>query len=82
MKVAYDLFTQVSYIAPMRSLSILLLIAYALPAHAEVVSGPAYAVDGDTLVLNGKHKRLAGIDASTASVMAKPGHAVKKRNAS
>lgn len=63
MKVAYHLFTQVSYIAPMRSLPVLLLIAFALPAHAEVVSGPAYAVDGDTLVLNGKHMRLAGIDA-------------------
>lgn len=47
----------------MRSLPVLLLVALALPANAEVVSGPAYAVDGDTLVLNGKHVRLAAIDA-------------------
>lgn len=63
MKVAYDLFTQARYVGAMRTLPVLLLVALAFPANAEVVSGPAYAVDGDTLVLNGKHVRLAGIDA-------------------
>lgn len=47
----------------MRSLPVLLLVALALPANAEVVSGPAHAVDGDTLVLNDRQVRLAGIDA-------------------
>ena len=47
----------------MRCLPVLLLLSFALPAHAEVVSGPAYAVDGDTLVLNDRQVRLAGIDA-------------------
>lgn len=47
----------------MRSLPILLLVALAFPANAEIVSGPAHAVDGDTLVLNEKQVRLAGIDA-------------------
>ncbi|HAG35479.1 MAG TPA: hypothetical protein DCL34_01500 [Erythrobacter sp.] len=65
MKLTYDLFTQVSYVAPMRTrtLPVLLLVAFAAPAHAEVVSGPAHAVDGDTIVVYGKHVRLASIDA-------------------
>lgn len=60
---AYDLFTQARYVGAMRSLPVLLLVAFAASAHAEVVSGPAYAVDGDTLVLNDRQVRLAGIDA-------------------
>lgn len=63
MKATYDLFTQERYVASMRSLPVLLLVTFSLPARAEVVSGPAYAVDGDTLVLNDKQVRLAGIDA-------------------
>ena len=63
VKPAYDLFTQVSYVASMRSLPALLLVALAFPANAEVASGPARAVDGDTLVLNDRQVRLAGIDA-------------------
>ncbi len=47
----------------MRTLPVLLLVALALPANAEVVSGQAHAVDGDTFVLNDNHVRLAGIDA-------------------
>ena len=47
----------------MRTLPVLLLVALAFPANAEVVSGPAHAVDGDTLVLNDRQVRLAGIDA-------------------
>nr|WP_247714406.1 thermonuclease family protein [Qipengyuania aerophila] len=47
----------------MRSLPILLLVALAVPANAEVVSGTAQAFDGDTLVLNDRQVRLAGIDA-------------------
>ncbi len=60
---AYDLFTQARYVGAMRSLPVLLLVALAFPANAKVVSGPAHAVDGDTLVLNGRQVRLAGIDA-------------------
>ena len=47
----------------MRSLPVLLLVTFALPAHAQAVSGPAHAVDGDTLVLNDRQVRLAAIDA-------------------
>tara|TARA_R100001129_G_scaffold185623_1_gene174405 strand:- start:1236 stop:1910 length:675 start_codon:yes stop_codon:yes gene_type:complete len=47
----------------MRTLPALLLVALAFPANAEVVSGPANAVDGDTLVLNDRQVRLVGIDA-------------------
>ena len=63
MKPAYDLFTQARYVGTMRTLPVLLLVALALPANAEIVSGPAHAVDGDTLVLNDRQVRLAGIDA-------------------
>lgn len=63
MKPALDLFTLARYVETMRTLPVLLLVALALPANAEVVSGPAYAVDGDTLILNDRQVRLAGIDA-------------------
>lgn len=63
MKPAYDLFTQARYVGTMRTLPVLLLAVLPLPANAEVVSGPAHAVDGDTLVLNERQVRLAGIDA-------------------
>lgn len=43
-----------------------LLLAGALPAHAQSISGPAEAIDGDTLSLTGMHIRLFGIDAPEA----------------
>lgn len=41
----------------------LLLVALPVPAFAETVSGGADVVDGDTLVIEGRHVRLFGIDA-------------------
>lgn len=38
----------------------------AVPAHAQVISGPAVAVDGDTLEMTGFAIRLFGIDAPEA----------------
>lgn len=47
----------------LRSLFILLLTLAAVPASAVVLTGPAEAVDGDTLDLAGERVRLLGIDA-------------------
>ena len=35
----------------------------AKPAQAEVITGTCYVIDGDTIVINRRHIRLAGIDA-------------------
>lgn len=45
------------------SFSIVMLIAIAAPATAETFSGPATAVDGDTMEVQGERIRLEGIDA-------------------
>lgn len=52
----------------MRALFLLLAGALAaFPAHAQVISGPAVAVDGDTLEMTGFSIRLFGIDAPEAN---------------
>lgn len=43
--------------------SLLVLIALALPAGAETLSGRARVIDGDTLAIGAEHVRLFGIDA-------------------
>lgn len=56
----------------MRQASLLCCLAFglslvtALPAHAQKVSGPAEAIDGDTLALTGMRVLLLGIDAVEA----------------
>jgi len=47
----------------MKAVLILVGLAMALPALAADLSGPAEAVDGDTLVLEEQTVRLSGIDA-------------------
>lgn len=44
-------------------LSLLLIAGVATPAAAEVVSGPAQVIDGDTIAMEGRRIRLFGIDA-------------------
>lgn len=41
----------------------LLSLAFAMPANAQIYSGPARTVDGDTLVMTAAKVRLFGIDA-------------------
>jgi endonuclease YncB( thermonuclease family) len=41
----------------------LLAVAWAVPAHAETLRGPARVVDGDTLRIAGEMVRLRGVDA-------------------
>jgi endonuclease YncB( thermonuclease family) len=54
----------------------LLLVASPVPAIAETVSGEADVLDGDTLVIEGRHVRLFGIDApETAQTCLRDGEA-------
>jgi endonuclease YncB( thermonuclease family) len=51
--------------APQRRSSIALAVVLsvaAVSAHADV-TGPARVIDGDTIVINGEHVRLQGVDA-------------------
>jgi endonuclease YncB( thermonuclease family) len=43
------------------------VMALAAPAHAQILSGPATVIDGDTLDLTGQRVRLLGIDAPEAA---------------
>ena len=47
----------------LRQVIAVLLAAWTFPTLAQSISGPAQAIDGDTLSLTGMHVRLFGIDA-------------------
>jgi endonuclease YncB( thermonuclease family) len=61
--VGKDLLIDRRYGGTMRSIAAALTLLFALPAHAQDVSGSARAVDGDSLDFGGIAVRIHGIDA-------------------
>jgi len=63
---AYRLLGIAHYAGHMRWIVVLSLAAISVPAVAQIISGHAVAVDGDTLQMTGERIRLFGIDAPEA----------------